>query len=254
MFRLVTSFAALLTIHGALAQADRQSFEPVPALVTVPADSAIPSDALVLFDGSDLSAWRHIRSGEEPQWRIEDDGSVTIVPGTGSIETRQAFGDMQLHIEWRTNPVIDGDGQQRGNSGIFLQSLYEVQILDSWENPTYVNGQAGSVYLQAPPLVNAARPPGAWQSYDLLYTAPRFSASGELRSPAFVTLLHNGVVVQNHTAIEGTTFSASPEYSARCTPYQLDEAWDCTGKLPLRLQDHGQIVSYRNIWLRELKD
>lgn len=235
----------------ALAQADRQVLEPVPSRVTT-AGSGRPSDAIVLFDGSSLSAWRHIRSGANPGWRINADGSFTVAPGTGSIETRREFGDVQLHLEWRTDPGEVGAGQTLGNSGIFFQSLYEVQILESWDNPTYVNGQAGSVYLQHPPLVNASRAPGEWQSYDIIFTAPHWDSKAELVSPAHVTVLHNGVLVQNHAEIQGMTFTPEPEYRARCTPYQLSEERDCTGKLPLRLQDHGQIVSYRNIWIRDL--
>lgn len=244
----------VMTPITVLAQGNRQVYEPVPEEVAPTTDGSAPSDAIILFDGSNLDSWRHIRSGDSAQWRIEDNGSVTVVPGTGSIETRQAFGDVQLHLEWRTNPVIDGESQQRANSGIFFQSLYEVQILDSWNNPTYVNGQAGSVFLQHAPLVNVSRPPGEWQSYDIIYAAPRWDDRDALVTPAYITILHNGVLVQNHVAIEGTTFTPTPEYQAQCTPYQLREETDCTGKLPLRLQDHGQIVSFRNIWIRELED
>ena len=169
-----------------------------------------------------------------------------------SIETKRAFRDIQLHIEWSTNPVIDGDQQLRGNSGIFLHSQFELQVLDSWKNPTYVNGQAGSIYLQYPPLVNASRPPGEWQSYDITFEAPRFNAAGELETPAFISVLHNGVVVQNRSEILGATYTARPSYDVTCTPYAQTVAVDCSGAMPLILQDHGQVVSYRNIWVREL--
>lgn len=198
-----------------------------------------------------MSAWQHIRTGADVGWAVAD-GIVTVVPGSGTIESRQHFGDIQLHVEWRTNPVIDGESQLRANSGIFLQSQFEVQVLDSWDNPTYVNGQAGSVYLQAPPLVNASRAPGEWQVYDIIFKAPVYSSTGALESPAYVTVIHNGVLVQNHLEIAGTTYTPTPQYSARCTPFAVGQEMDCTGKMPLQLQDHGQIVSYRNIWVREL--
>lgn len=246
--------ASLLFLLPALtlAQADRQIFEPLPPRVTAAGNGAAPSDAIVLFDGSDLSAWRHIRTGEDTRWQLNADGSVTVVPGTGSIETRQAFADVQLHLEWRTDPQEAGEGQSLGNSGIFFQSLYEVQILESANNPTYVNGQAGAVYLQHAPLINASRAAGEWQSYDIVFTAPRWDDQGVLLRPAYVTVLHNGVLVQNHAAILGMTFTPEPEYRANCVPYQLEGERDCTGRLPLRLQDHGQLVSFRNIWIREL--
>ena len=214
--------------------------------------SSAPSDAILLFDGQDMDAWQNARTGDAAAWAVED-GIVTVVPGTGSIRTRQTFGDIQLHLEWRPNPVIDGEGQSRGNSGVFLHSQFEVQILDSWENPTYVNGQAGAVYLQHAPLVNVARPPGEWQTYDILFEAPEFNNSGDLVKPAYITLIHNGVLVQNHVEVEGATYTPNPEYNPRCTPWGWnDEARDCDGEMPITLQDHGQIVSFRNIWVREL--
>ena len=160
---------------------NREIREPAPELVNASGNGAPPSDAIVLFDGSGLEQWMRIEDGEPPRWEIAD-GAVTVTPGAGTIRTRQSFGSMQLHLEWRPTDVISGSGQSRGNSGIFLHGLFEVQILDSWENPTYVNGQAGAVYLQSPPLVNAARRPGEWQSYDIIFTAPVY-ARGELVSP-----------------------------------------------------------------------
>lgn len=225
--------------------------EPVPTKVTGVVGDRAPSDAIVLFDGTNMDAWEHVRSGATPQWHIED-GILTVNTGSGTLVSKQSFGDIQMHIEWRPNGEIIGSGQSRGNSGIFMQSLFEIQMLDSWENPTYVNGQAGAVYHQYPPLVNASNPPGEWQTYDLIFTAPRYDRSGNLQEPAHVTLLHNGVLVLNHVEILGSTFPQVPEYSATCEPYQLEEIMDCTGKLPLLLQDHGQVVSFRNIWLREL--
>ena len=243
----------LLASAPALAQGDRARWEPEPDLVATPGNGAPPADAIVLFDGSNLDQWMRLEDGEPARWEIAD-GVATVTPGTGNIRTRQAFGSIQLHLEWRSTDVISGSGQSRGNSGIFLHSQFEVQILDSWENPTYVNGQAGSVYLQYPPLVNVARAPGEWQSYDIIFTAPVF-AGDELVSPAYVTVFHNGVLVQNHVRLEGATHTPEPEYAAQCIPYGAGgEAGrqDCTGKMPLSLQDHGQVVSFRNIWLREL--
>ncbi len=235
----------------AQSDANRQLMEPGSRLVTTTSSQMPPSDAIVLFDGSDLDAWVKADSEQAADWLVKD-GVVTVKAGTGAIKTRQTFADMQLHIEWSPTEVIEGSGQSRGNSGVFLHSLYEVQILDSWQNPTYVDGQAGSVYLQHAPLVNAAKAPGQWQSYDIIFQAPIFEDNGDLKSPAYVTVIHNGIVVQNHVQIEGATFTSTPVYEARCTPYSQQRMQDCHGKMPLTLQDHGQIVSYRNIWVREL--
>ena len=226
-------------------------WEPVPVLVSGVMDGTIPSDAIVLFDGFNLDAWHNAETEQAAQWDIAD-GAVTVNRGAGTIKTRQAFADIQLHVEWRATDVIQGNGQGRGNSGIFLQSLYEVQVLDSWDNATYVNGQAGSVYKQHAPLVNASRKPGEWQTYDIVFTAPHFDSNGVLISPAYVTLLHNGVLVLNHVEILGATFTPTPEYAASCAPYAQTRVQDCSGKMPISLQDHGQVVSYRNIWLREI--
>lgn len=196
-----------------------------------------PSDAVVLFDGRDLSKWIGA-DGKPAKWEVKD-GAMTVSKG-GDIKTVDVFGDVQLHIEWRTPAVVSGDGQGRGNSGIFLQERYELQVLDNFENATYPNGQAGSIYKQAVPLVNACRKPGEWQTYDVVFMAPRFSENGRVAVPARITVFHNGVVIQNNTEIWGPSeYIGLPHYEAH-------------GKASIRLQDHGNPVSYRNIWLRPL--
>lgn len=214
-------------------------WEPVPRVVTPGSTTnTAPSDAIVLFDGSNTNEWAH-QDGTAVKWTLADN-AMTVVRGTGGIQTKRTFGDCQLHIEWRTPAEIVGEGQGRGNSGIFLQSRYEVQVLDNFENKTYSNGQAGSIYKQSIPLVNACRPPGEWQTYDIIYTAPRFNEDGIKVASAYITVLQNGVLIQNNTEIKGpTTFIGLPEYSKH-------------GKAPIMLQDHSNPVSYRNIWIREL--
>ena len=214
-------------------------WEPEPIAVAPGTDGAPPADAIVLFDGSDLDQWQH-RDGSDVQWSLED-GAVTVVRGTGDIITRESFGDIQLHVEWRTPSIIEGEGQGRGNSGIIIQQRYEVQVLDSWENRTYSNGQAASIYKQHIPQVNASRPPGEWQSYDIFFTAPRFAEDGSVTTPAYVTVVHNGVLVQNHVEIEGPVrFIGETSYEAHPL------------RQPLQIQDHSNPVSFRNIWVREL--
>lgn len=213
-------------------------WEPVPAAIDPGDASKAPSDAIVLFDGSDLSEWEG-REGDAA-WKVED-GAFTVVPRTGNIHTRRAFGDVQLHVEWRSPTQITGEGQDRGNSGVFLMGLYEVQILDSYESATYSNGQAGSIYKQSIPAVNATRPPGQWQCYDIVFRAPRFDGDGNLERPATMTVFHNGVLIQDHFTLKGTTvFIGEPTYEAH------------PDKLPVMLQDHGNLVSFRNIWIREI--
>jgi hypothetical protein len=214
--------------------------EPVPPVVTPGQGMAPPSDAIVLFDGSNLNNWQSSRNGGDAQWTVQN-RVMTVAPGTGDIQTRQGFGDVQLHIEWRTPEVVKGEGQGRGNSGVFFMGRYEIQVLDSYENHTYPNGQAASVYKQTIPLVNASRKPGEWQTYDIIFMAPRFNEQGRVTHPARVTVFHNGVLVQNNVGIWGDT-----QYIGLPTYTKHDD------KLPLRLQDHGDLVSFRNIWLREL--
>jgi len=216
-------------------------WEPEPEVVSPGFGAGPPSDAIVLFDGVSLDAWQHA-DGTPASWRVEG-SAFTVVAGAGDIETTQAFGDIQLHIEWRTPAVVEGEGQGRGNSGVFLQGRYEVQVLDSFRNRTYSNGQAASIYKQAIPLVNASRGPGEWQAYDIVFRAPRFAPDGALLEPAYVTLLHNGVLVQDHVALAGSTvYIGQPSYE----PHAAKE--------PIRLQDHGNPVSFRNVWVRELND
>lgn len=219
--------------------ADTEVYEPVPPLVSPGAGAAPPSDAIVLFDGADLSQWQD-RKGNPPRWSVQD-GAVTVVKRTGPMITRQRFGDCQLHIEWRTPADISGDGQKRGNSGVFLSDRYEIQVLDSWENVTYVNGQAGAIYKQYIPLVNAGRKPGEWQSFDIIYQVPRFAEDGSLLSPGYLTVFHNSVLIHNHVELQGLTLNSGlPRWEAHPV------------KQPISLQDHGDPVSFRNIWIREL--
>jgi hypothetical protein len=214
-------------------------WEPVPPVVTPGIGTAPPSDAVVLFSGVDFSQWQSAK-GDSVRWKLED-GAMTVVRKTGNISTRRGFGDCQLHIEWRTPAKVEGESQGRGNSGIFLQSRYELQVLDSYENRTYSNGQAGSMYKQAIPLVNACRKPGEWQAYDVVYSAPRFAGDGAVQKPAFITVFQNGVLVLNHFELKGPTeYIGQPKYKKHGE------------KEPLMLQDHGNPVSYRNIWIREL--
>lgn len=218
-----------------------QVWEPVPPVVNAPAGGA-PSDAVVLFDGSSLDAWESAKTpGAPAPWRIEGDAMV-CVPTSGPLRTKAAFGDLQLHLEFRTPTPVSGQGQGRGNSGVFLMGIYELQILDSYENPTYVNGQAAAIYKQYPPLVNASRRPGEWQTYDVVWIAPRFAPDGSLVSPARMTVFHNGVLVQHDAVLKGHTPNrGQPAYRAHAD------------RLPLALQDHNNAIAFRTIWVRELK-
>src|SRR5277367_6803018 len=200
-----------------------------------------PSDAIVLFDGKDLAAWSK-QDGSPAPWKVTPD-YFEVVPKSGYIYTRQSFRDCQLHVEfWEPSPPR-GEGQDRGNSGVFLMGLYEIQVLDSFENKTYADGQAAAVYGQYPPLVNAARPPGQWQWYDIVFHGPRFDAAGTLLHPARVTVFHNGVLVQDNVEPSG------PTENGKRPPYKAHPE-----KLPLGLQDHGDPVRFRNIWIRELNN
>jgi hypothetical protein len=201
--------------------------------------AAPPGDAVVLFDGRSLDAWEHATGGAA-RWALSD-RHLLVVGGSGNLQTRQRFGDLQLHLEWMAPAPPRGDGQGRGNSGVYLMGLYEIQVLDSYQNDTYPDGQAGALYGQHPPLVNASRPPGEWQSYDVLFRRPRFRRDGSLDQPGRVTVLHNGVLVHDQAAFTGRTVHG------REAAYQAHE-----DRLPLMLQDHGDPVRYRNIWVREL--
>lgn len=208
-----------------------------------PAEVRPPADAVILFNGTDLSAWEAQRdSGGPAGWRIVD-GAMEVVPGAGGIRTRAAFGDVQLHVEWMAPAPPRGTGQDRGNSGVFLMERYEVQVLDSWENATYADGQAGAVYGQYPPLVNASLPPGSWQSYDIVFRRPRFDGEGKLTVPARLTVFHNGVLVQEEALLIGPT-----SHKVRA-PYEAH-----ADRLPIALQDHDHPVRFRNIWVRPLTD
>jgi hypothetical protein len=237
------------TRPGEVKPEDTEVWKPIPPIVTpakVPGDA--PSDAIVLFDGRNLDQWVSTLDKSPAGWTIAD-GVLTVDKARGNIETRRAFRDYQLHLEWRIPADITGSGQARGNSGVFLASTgprdqgYEVQIVDSFENATYVNGQAGSVYKQHPPLANASRKPGEWQAYDIVWRAPMFGADGALTKSATVTVIHNGVLVQDNAVLAGeTVYIGKPAYKAH-------------GRAPIKLQAHGDPsapISFRNIWVREL--
>jgi len=214
---------------------------PQPPIVT-PAEQPgqPPSNAVVLFDGKNLSQWLCQKDGGPAKWKVEN-GYMEVVGGTGNICTKQPFGNCQLHIEWAAPEQVKGSSQGRGNSGIFLMNNYEVQVLDSYENVTYPDGQAAALYGQYPPLFNACRKPGQWQSYDIIFHRPQFGKDGKVISPGRITILHNGVVVQDNVDIQGTT-----AHKKRAEYHQHPD------KLPIALQDHGNPVRYRNIWLIEL--
>lgn len=229
---------------------DTEVYAPVPEIVTPGGfvSAPPPSDAIVLFDGRNLDSWEDVKTGGPAQWNLHD-GMVTVNPGPGgtgtaSMQTKEKFEDFQLHIEWRTPyPSQNIKGKYLGNSGILLQSLYEVQVLDSYVEDSkhiYVNGQAGSMYKQYAPLVNACRPQGEWQSYDIIFEAPRFNMDSTLKSPARVTVLQNGILIQNNVPLKGRTLFVGHPYYVK------------HGPMPLLLQDHKDLVSYRNIWIRRL--
>jgi len=244
---IVMGLAASIAAFGVSAKeltpeqqaAKSEVWEPVPAVVEA-APGKAPSDAVVLFDGTDLSAFESLKGGAA-KWTVED-GTLTVKPGAGDIVSKQSFCSVQLHAEWKTPTDVEGlESQQRNNSGIFLQQRYEVQVLDSYNNKTYPNGQAGSIYKQSIPLVNPVNPPGEWQTYDIIFNAPEFDGD-KLVEPGYLTVLINGVLVQNHTEILGKTeWIGGPSYEAH-------------GCAPIQLQDHSNPVSFRNIWVREIGD
>lgn len=199
-----------------------------------------PSDAVVLFNGKDLSGWTDSK-GQPARWKVLD-GFMEVVKKTGSIKTEKEFGDCQLHIEWASPLPAVGEGQDRGNSGVFLMELYEIQVLDSYESRTYADGMAAAIYGQHPPLVNACRPPGEWQTYDIIFHRPRFDKDGNLKSPARMTVFHNNILVHDNARLTGPTeWKKRPPYKAHAD------------RLPISLQDHSHPVRYRNIWIRDLE-
>ena len=245
MYRFILTIFFLSSLLGLNAQQittpePTEVWDPEPRVVTSPANAGAPSDAIVLFDGKNLDEWQSVKDGSAAAWQINADGSVTVKPGTGDIQTKKLFGDVQLHLEFKTPETIEGEGQGRGNSGVFFQKRYEVQVLDNYQNRTYSNGQCGAVYKQHIPLVNACRAPGEWQTYDIVFLAPIFNNDGMVVRPGRLTVLHNGVLIQNYAEIKGPVeYIGLPKYIAH-------------GKDALVLQDHSNPVSFRNIWIREL--
>jgi hypothetical protein len=231
----VSSHAGLLQMFGSVVEYIAPIIWPQPPIIQPGTAGGPPSDAIVLFDGKDMSAFK-----EGDDWKVEDGCAVA---SKHDIETKQAFGNCQLHAEWAEPEKVVGRGQGRGNSGIFMMGEYEIQVLDSYDNDTYYDGQCGAIYKQHPPLVNVCRKPGEWQTYDIIWTAPKFDKQGKLLKPAFVTVLQNGVLVQNHfELLGGTSYVEKPHYSAHAD------------KMPIRLQFHGNPVRFRNMWIREIHE
>ena len=230
----------VLCITASVFAADTpDTWKPVPVVVSVN-ESGVPSDAIVLFNGTNTDAWCSAKSPNAPApWKIVD-GALVVVPQSGDICTKIALKDVQLHIEFREPAEVKGSSQGRGNSGVIFMGRYELQVLDSHDNPTYVKGQAGSVYNQHAPLVNASKKPGEWQKYDVVWIAPRFAADGSLMKPARITVFHNGVIVQHDFTVIGPTHMSKPVYTVHAE------------SLPLKLQDHHNPVAFRNIWVRLL--
>jgi hypothetical protein len=242
-----TSLAIMIIssiVGSSQAMQELKPFDPPktePPIVTpgrTPSDP--PSDAIVLFDGRDLSAWRSAAGSGEAKWNVRE-GYMEVAARTGDIATKQEFGDCQLHIEWATPAEVKGTSQERGNSGVFLMERYEVQVLDSYDNKTYFHGQAGAIYKQYAPQVNACRKPGEWQTYDIIFKAPKFDEQGKVTERARITVLQNGVLIQNNVEIYGNTWHDKPALYIAHGP-----------KASLKLQDHGNPVRYRNIWIRPL--
>lgn len=259
LFCFTAALAALaFTLAAAEQQSDKPGYKDTPLIpgtkwhihdsdrpqpkVVTPAEQPgqPPADAIVLFDGKDLSHWRGAGKDKEAPWKVEE-GAIVCAPKTGDIFTKEEFADVQLHIEFATPTPPHGHSQERGNSGVFFMNQFEFQVLDSYDNPTYADGGAAAMYGQHPPLVNASRKPGEWQSYDIVFTAPRFK-DGKLEKPAYVTAFHNGVLVQNHSAYFG------PSNHRSIGKYRPVE------KGPIHLQDHGNTTKYRNIWVRRLQN
>ncbi|WP_454715932.1 3-keto-disaccharide hydrolase [Caulobacter segnis] len=249
VFAMVGGLAAVSLAVAQTKPEETEVWKPaVPVVAPTQDTGGAPADAIILFDGKNLDQWVSALDKSPAGWTVEG-GVFTVDKARGNIETKQSFRDYQLHLEWRIPVNITGSGQARGNSGVFLASTgsrdqgYEVQILDSYGNATYVNGQAASVYKQHPPLANASRKPGEWQTYDIVWHAPVFGADGALTTPANVTVIHNGVVAQDHAVLAGeTVYIGKPSYKTH-------------GPAPIKLQAHGdpsEPISFRNIWVREL--
>lgn len=249
IFTLLASANAYIAAAQQAKPEDTEVWEPVPKVVSPGKFTAeTPKDAIILFDGKNLDQWESVKDKSAAKWTVAN-GIITVKKGMGGIQTKQLFSDYQLHIEWRIPQNITGEGQARGNSGLFLASTgegdsgYELQILDSYNNKTYSNGQAGSIYKQFIPLANACRKPGEWQTYDVMWKMPTFNADGTVKTPAKVSVIHNGIVVQNNTELLGPTeYIGKPKYVKH-------------GPSQIKLQDHGdpsEPISFRNIWIRKL--